>query len=95
MSVLSVRTLKKPCAARAEAGSTLQKSVGHVSYSVGLPGGDDLIRHDGAYLRARGEGALENGDDFGERGRHLEYGEGTDGVLFVNEAASLMKTPDG
>ena len=41
-----------------------------------------IIRHGGAHLRARGEGALENG-------------EGTDGVLFVNEDASLMKTPDG
>ena len=54
-----------------------------------------IIRHGGAHLRARGEGALENGDDFGERGRHLEYGEGTDGVFFVNEDASLMKTPKG
>ena len=54
-----------------------------------------IIRHGGAHLRARREGALENGDDFGEQGRHLEYGEGTDGDLFVNEDATLMKTPGG
>ena len=35
------------------------------------------------------------GKAVGEQGRHLEYGEGTDGDLFVNEDASLMKTPDG
>ena len=54
-----------------------------------------MISAGGAHFRARREGALENGDAHWRTGETLENGEGTDGILFVNEDASLMKTPEG
>ena len=63
VSALSARTLKKPCAVRAEAGSTHQKSVGPASARVGLPGGGDHPPRRRSSPRPGGRGVGERGRD--------------------------------